>query len=371
MTTFHGEHESSFGHQYGALEASITGIKPHQSSVTRYNLHLNCTGNCTRMATFTKVVGGWRAQVRKRGVSKSSNFPTKSQAQIWANQLESEILTGQYDRVSDVPVSKLLTKYAAEVSPGKRGAKWEINRLNLLGRDPLADVRLPELDQPHIAQWRDRRLSGWVNDAGEKVRAVSSASVNREWNLLSGVFTTAINEWRMLEKHPMKGVKRPPKGKARDRLPTDAEIEALRFVMGDKGDTIVSRVFLIFCFCIETGLRLGEAVTLDAIKGRVARLEKTKNGDDRDVPLSPEALRLWEAYGPFGVTAQQVDIHFRKSCQKAGIVDLHFHDSRHLAVTRLSKKLGVLELARAIGHRNLAQLMTYYNPSAEDIAGKL
>ena len=314
------------------------------------------------MASFLKRGKSWRVEVRKANPPfyATATFPTKQEGSIWATKVEAEWNFNKRGGVADRPVSSLFTKYAAEVSPGKRGAKWEVNRLNLLGRDPLAQVRLPVLDQPDIAQWRDRRL-----------QSVSSASVNREWNLLSGVFTTAINEWRMLEKHPMKGVKRPPKGKARDRLPTDAEIEALRFVMGDKGDTIVSRVFLIFCFCIETGLRLGEAVTLDTVTGRVARLEKTKNGDDRDVPLSPEALRLWEAHGPFGVTAQQVDIHFRKSCAKAGIVDLHFHDSRHLAVTRLSKKLGVLELARAIGHRNLAQLMTYYNPSAEDLAGKL
>lgn len=359
-TMFHGEHESSFGHQYGAFYQDLAGSKPHEATESRYNLHGNCTGNCTRMATYTKTTGGWRAQVRRRGIVRSNTLPTKSQVQIWANNLESEILSGKYQRVPDMPVSRLFAKYAAEVSPTKRGEKWEVNRLNLLGRDPLAEVRLPVLDQPDIAQWRDRRL-----------KSVSSASVNREWNLLSGVFTTAINEWRMLERHPMKGVKRPPKGKARDRLPSDQEIEALRFVMGDHGNTIVSRVFLVFCFCIETGLRLGEAVTLDAITGRVARLEKTKNGDDREVPLSPEAVRLWDAYGPFGVTAQQVDIHFRKSCAKAGIVDLHFHDSRHMAVTRLSKKLGVLELARAIGHRNLGQLMTYYNPSAEDIARKL
>ena len=235
-------------------------------------------------------------------------------------------------------------------------------------------MRLPLLDQPHIAQWRNRRLGGWVNEAGETVPGVSDASVNREWNLLSGVFTTAINEWRLLERHPMKGVKRPAKGAERDRLPTDAEIERLRFVMGDHGETILSKVFIVYLFAIETGMRLGEIVGLDSaasVKGRVAYLTKTKNGDAREVPLSTEALRLWKAHGPFGVTAQQIDIHFRKSCAKAGIVDLHFHDSRHLAVTRLAKKLDVLELARMIGHRNLKQLMTYYNPSAEDLAQKL
>lgn len=312
------------------------------------------------MASFRKRGTSWTVQVRRRGISKSNTFPTKSACQIWAQAIEAEILSGKYQRVPDIPVSRLLERYAREVSPTKRGAKWEKNRLALLARDPLADVHLPLLDQPDVAQWRDRRL-----------KSVSSASVNREWNLLSGVFSVAINEWRLLERHPMKGVKRPPRGRARDRLPSDKEIEALGIVMGDRGDTIVSRVYLAWLFAIETGMRLGEICGLEAVSGRVARLTETKNGDAREVPLSPEAKRLWTKAGPFNLTPQQIDVHFRKAVVKAGIEDLHFHDSRHLAITRLSRKLNVLELARAIGHRNLKELMTYYNESAEDIAAKL
>ena len=41
------------------------------------------------------------------------------------------------------------------------------------------------------------------------------------------------------------------------------------------------------------------------------------------------------------------------------------------AITRLSKKLDVLTLARVVGHKRIQQLMTYYNESAEDIALRL
>ena len=300
------------------------------------------------MATYTRRGDSWRVQVRIRGVNASNSFPTKTLAVAWATQLEAEIHAGRHGRVPDVPLSRLLEKYTQEVSPTKRGAKWEINRLALLGRDPLAAVRLPQIDAPDIARWRDRRLL-----------SVSGASVNREWNLLSGVFTVAINEWRMLEKHPMKSVKRPPKGQARDRLASAAEVEALRFVMRDKGDTIVSRVFLAFIFAIETGMRLGEICALTDVRGPVAHLPITKNGDKREVPLSKAALRIWKAVGPFGITPAQADIHFRKSCAKAGIVGLHFHDSRATAITRLAAKLDILTLARMIGHRDLKSLQIY------------
>ena len=53
------------------------------------------------------------------------------------------------------------------------------------------------------------------------------------------------------------------------------------------------------------------------------------------------------------------------------IEDLHFHDSRHTAITRLAGKLDVLALARMVGHKDLRMLQIYYNESAEDMAKRL
>lgn len=46
-------------------------------------------------------------------------------------------------------------------------------------------------------------------------------------------------------------------------------------------------------------------------------------------------------------------------------------EASHLAITRLTQKIDVLDLARMTGHRDLKKLMIYYNPTAEDIAKKL
>jgi len=67
----------------------------------------------------------------------------------------------------------------------------------------------------------------------------------------------------------------------------------------------------------------------------------------------------------------QRDALFRKAVGRAGIQDLHFHDSRHEAITRLSKKMDVLDLARTVGTRDLKTLMTYYERSAADLAKQL
>ena len=50
---------------------------------------------------------------------------------------------------------------------------------------------------------------------------------------------------------------------------------------------------------------------------------------------------------------------------------MHFHDTRHEAITRLAKRLDVLELARVVGHRDPRSLTIYYNETAEQLAKKL
>jgi integrase len=110
--------------------------------------------------------------------------------------------------------------------------------------------------------------------------------------------------------------------------------------------------------------------------GSVAHLDKTKNGTERDVPLSPRALELLKILPAvksgtlFGLSDKVRDATFRLALARATIEDLHFHDTRHLATFRLSKIFDVLELARITGHKDLKMLLVYYQTSAADLAGK-
>lgn len=74
---------------------------------------------------------------------------------------------------------------------------------------------------------------------------------------------------------------------------------------------------------------------------------------------------------PSRLSTASLDALFRKARDKAGVEDLTFHDARHEAITRLAKVFDVLELARIVWHRDLRMLLVYYNPSAEDLSGKL
>ncbi len=74
----------------------------------------------------------------------------------------------------------------------------------------------------------------------------------------------------------------------------------------------------------------------------------------------------------FDIATASLDALFRKAKARAIIEDLHFHDTRREALTRLSKIFDVMELARISGHRDLRVLQNvYYAPAVSDLAAKL
>lgn len=311
------------------------------------------------MASFRKRGDKWQAMVVRQGVRTSKSFPTKAAAKDWAARQEYLILNGQMNRPGTV--RELFDRYAREVSPSKRGARWEMIRLELLAKDALGAVSLRELSASDLAAWRDRRL-----------RKVSPGTVRREMSLLSSVFSIARKEWGLLASNPLADVKWPSMPPARDRRVTDAEIAKLEATARTPGE---KRAILAFRFAVETAMRAGEvcSLTRDRIDGSVARLAMTKNGRPRDVPLSPQALALLDALDDrlFNLSPQSLDVHFRRVRDRAGIVGLTFHDARHEGVTRLSKRLDPFELARVVGHSDLKQTLAYYNATAHELASRL
>lgn len=58
--------------------------------------------------------------------------------------------------------------------------------------------------------------------------------------------------------------------------------------------------------------------------------------------------------------------------ERTGVDDLHFHDFRHDATTRLARRLtNVLELSAVTGHKSVTTLKRYHNPTAAELTQKL
>ena len=321
------------------------------------------------MATFTKRGKKWRVELMRNRVRASRSFPTKVEAIAWAATVAQEPLSGRAP--PGTTVADLLRRYGRDVSPHKRGGRWEVLRLEAAARGDLGVIKLANLRPQHLADWRDGRL-----------KEVSTGSVLREMNLLSAVFSRAVKEWEWLLANPLSKVQRPDAPLARTRRVPDEDAERIYIACGYSPDlpplTAQARVGAAFRFALANAMRAGEIVGLepDDIRGKVAEVDG-KTGP-RTVPLTQEAGPVLEQMlalklpTVFGLESDQLDALFRKAAKRAGVKDLHFHDSRAEALTRLSKKVDVLTLARISGHKDINLLMrVYYRESAEDIAARL
>ena len=323
------------------------------------------------MATFRKRGDKWRVEVRKQGVYDSASFGSKLQAREWAHRREVEIETGENFDPVEKTLLDALSRYSIEVSGTKKGARWERIRLEAFKKYPVADMSFARIKAPDIAEWRDARL-----------RQVKPSTVNRELNLLSSVFSVAQREWHWSKNNPVKEIKRPRNPKPRDRRISSDEIDRCLLALGYEGavHNRQTEIAVIFLIALETAMRLGEICGLSwadiDLDSRFVRLEDTKNSTRREVPLSREAVRLFGLLGNnggkcFAVAPGSASTLFRRAVHNAEINDLRFHDSRHEGLTRLARKLDVLDLARMVGHRDPRSLMIYYNPTATEIALRL
>jgi integrase len=311
------------------------------------------------MANISKRGARWRAEVcidRKR---KSKTFDTKREARAWSDEQEAAGLPDGHT------LRQALEQYRP-ISKSRKGAQSELSRLKVLEAAPFADTQLVDVTPAMVAAWRDARLG-----------QVAPVSVRRELIILSAIFRTAVREWGWCRSNPCSTVTKPMAAPPRRRGMSDAEIAAAceRLERTAHGRQVAGMLRL----SVETGMRLGEICGLRwaDIEAKVVTLPQTKNGDARRVPLSEaarEVIASRRGIDPDAVftlapyTASQV---FRRAARSAGLVDVHFHDARSEAVTRLARKLDVMQLARMIGHRDLKSLMIYYAEKPEDIADRL
>jgi len=181
------------------------------------------------MATIRKVGTRWRVEIRRKGVRMSEYFNTKSQADRWAAQTELGVIEGSTNKESNKTLGDVLRRYADEVTPRKLTADKEAMRIAFILTDPIANIKLIDLANADIADWRDRRLASFIRSSKGAIlnKKVSPATVRRELTIIRAALNYCINNWGWLNKSPMAGIDMPPDSPARDRLISDQEIEML------------------------------------------------------------------------------------------------------------------------------------------------
>lgn len=341
------------------------------------------------MATFRKRGNTYQAAVCVNGIRKTATHDTKEAAQKWARQMEAALDSGTYVDLSEAAqttLQSLIKRFATEQVIGQRrtpaAAQREIYLLNRLAARPLAQKTMAKLTASDFAQYRTDRL-----------QEVSPATVRNELIEFSLVIKTAINEWGLqLPGNPAESskVKRPKVSNKRDRVLDHAEYERLGNALRQCQNPLVHPAAL---FSYETGLRMSELLgvtwrdvnfeeqtvhvnkVLDSTTKKI--VWKTKNGDIRYVCLSTQAIKILRELlrtdsSVFPVTHDTLDSAFEHARERAKVVDFHWHDLRHCAITKMARYIpNPMDLMTVSGHKNVEQVVRYYTAQRASALAKL
>ena len=325
-----------------------------------------------QMAYYEKRVDAWRAQIRRKGYpTLSATFDTKAEAQRWAAEVEGDMSRARFVDVREAESTTLkdaLTRYQNEVTVGKKGAKQEAVRIEKWKSSAYATKSIAAIRSSDMAAYRDQELK-----AGK-----STATVRLDLAIISHLYTVAGKDWGIEGlTNPCRAIRMPKGSKQRERRPTADELKSIYKIAAEMSPELA----VIIELAVETAMRRSELVNLrkDQIRGKVAYLEDTKNGERRCVPLSSRALALLEGIPTpidggrlFKLKADSVSNYFPIVCEKAKITDLRLHDMRHEATSRLFERgFTLMEVASITGHKTLAMLKRYTHLSPQDLAEKL
>ncbi len=270
-----------------------------------------------------------------------------------------------------------LKKYCASVSIIKKGYGQEKYRIEQLCRSFLGDKTTRDVTSVDIATYRDARLAE-VNPRTNKPLATST--VRLEMSLLSNFFDIGRIEWGICGANPVSDVRKPKASPGRDRRLTARED---RLILRYAHQHVNQDLYSIVVLALETAMRQGEILKLSwehiNLKSRIAHLPDTKNGTKRDIPLSLKARDALVRMGVknegrvFGYTSEGLKSTWRFMMIKLDIENLHFHDTRHEAVSRLFElgTLDIMEVAAISGHKSLAMLKRYTHLKAQRLVRKL
>lgn len=384
------------------------------------------------MANFTRRESGkWQAKVRRDGwPSQSKTFDTKAAAEAWARSVEREMDTDSFISRNDAERTTFFEaaeRYRTDVLPSKRGKLQDGYVLKRVTEE-FGSYSLAAITPAKLSAYRDERLKAVspqtvLHELGMVSRIFKAAKL--DWNIalpkgnpVEDVRKPSLNNDRT---------------RRLESLEEDLLLNALKECASVWPHAAAVLAMETGARQSELLSLKWEEIDLEQRVARIRGRDggKTKNGDEyRDAPLSRRAVALlnslpqakrgkvlplsqnalqlsWERAVTrarrthvFGLLrgllekdgvdekAQEREITALKFKKRAPgeatinhladidkhdkvMVDLHFHDLRHEATTRLAEKLEMHELMKVTGHKTTRMLARYYHPRAADLAKKL
>ncbi len=337
------------------------------------------------MASIIPRGAVWRAVVRKKGYpTQTKSFPTKTLAKVWADRIEMELATAEARGTVDagLTIAELVDWYQRDVSKLKRISKTHSGNLTRI-REGLGSIRATRLTVTQIVEFvRKRRQGEHVNGNGVKVPACGASTMRVEIGYLAELFKLATSMGKLTidrdvvaEARPaLRLVKLVAASQKRDRRPTAEELKRLLEHFERAAWRSVIPMVDIVNFAIASSRRQSEITRLlwadfDEAKGicilRDAKHPRRKAGNHRTFPLLGEAWEIVKrqprtAAEIFPFNSKSVGTSFFRACEDLRIEDLHFHDLRHEATSRLFEQGYSIEQVAAVTlHESWQELKRY------------
>ncbi|WP_306253773.1 site-specific integrase [Parvularcula sp. IMCC14364] len=344
------------------------------------------------MATIIKSPSGtWRVQVRRKGQYIAETFRRRHDADEWALQMECKIDRGELvsrvrPKENIVTVADLIDTHIADMTqlgkPLRRSKRFSLKKL----RTDLGNVRIDKLDRERIIKFgRERAKEGagavtigmdisYLKTIALHASAVHGADVSVEQIQLG---RAALNLLGLIGRSG-----------ERDRRPTDKELTDL-IAFFSSNERQVIPMDRIIQFAVATAMRQSEICTIkwaDLDERKCTALvrdrkdPRKKVGNNQYVPLvnltgfdamaviREQKKQTGNRGRIFPYDSKSVGAAFRRGCRVLSIEDLHFHDLRHEATSRLFEAgLQIQQVALVTGHKDWKMLKRYTHLTADSI----
>jgi integrase len=256
----------------------------------------------------------------------------------------------------------------------KRTIEADRRQLELLKAEFGAETPLAEITARRISEYKARRLAA-VRKIGEGEKTVerrlTAAAVNRPLALIRHLLRLAHEEWEAIDNVPRIRLEKEPQGRL--RWLTEVEITRLLDAAAKSRNKELRTAVILG---LNTGLRRGELLGLtwervDLSRG-VIRLELTKSGRRREVPMNGDSYQALVGLGPKAAgrvfKTRYIQTAYNNAIDAAQLDDVTFHTLRHtFASLAVMRGVTLKELQELLGHSSLAMTMRYAHLAPEHL----
>jgi integrase len=343
------------------------------------------------MAAITKLPSGnWRVQVRRKKSYVSNTFRRKIDAEAWALEAERTIDKGLDPTAtaskSVYTFSDIIDLHIRDLQEvGKRIGRSKEAVLKSL-KISLGTYQVEDINRTLLIEFGKKRAKAGAGPATLAIDLSFIGTLLTHAAAVHGV-TTSPQEVR-LARVALKRLGLVGPSDERDRRPTQQELDRLILYFEHKSRQLIP-MHRIVQFAVATAMRLQEicSITWDDVDAanriitvRDRKDPRRKYGNHQRIPL----LAL-SGYDAWQILLQQrlltggrgrvfphhhksAGTSFHRACSELGIADLHFHDLRHEATSRLFEAgLTIEKVALVTGHRDWKMLRRYTNLRPESL----